>query len=216
MHPLSRSILWAGHVASSGIAQLCLQKIITAELVNCVALPSGKYWVSTHLLSDCMWFCLTGCGLGVLGAVRVYKLGKTEFRKSPPCIYKATRRTSFMLGRDLPMLPVTCYPWTVSNPNKIVGELQWIELWDLMGKRWSSPQWPPSPPNDNLMTASSLETPSFCSGPFPSSVGKLVFKKKIDFEFWLCWCVCVTIGYECAGTGMLEPLELDLQVVWAT
>lgn len=57
-----------------------------------------------------MQFCLPGWGLGVLGAVRVYRLGKTEFRKRPPSIYTATRKTSFMLGGDLPVLPMTCYP----------------------------------------------------------------------------------------------------------
>lgn len=41
------------------------------------------------------------------------------------------------------------------------------------------------------------------------------FLKRLILNFDYVWCVFVTIGYECAGTGMLEPLELDLKVVWA-
>lgn len=142
MHPLYRSILWAGHVASSGILLALLAKDHSWACQLCC--PSLRKIQSVHplpqwlhaILSNWMWS-------GGLWTVRIYRLGKTEFRKRPPSIYTATRRTSFMLGGDLPMLPVTC--WTVNNPNIIVGELQWIWTLRPYGEVVRLPSMPPIP-----------------------------------------------------------------------
>lgn len=50
-----------------------------------------------------------------------------------------------MLGGDLPMLSVICYPGTVSNPNIIAGEIQWIGTLRPYGEAVKLPSMAPIP-----------------------------------------------------------------------